>query len=83
MTKEVKKWDVEYSHDDGRNGVVEVVTEVGKSDAFNYENGKCGALTVGDFMQGYDLRYCREKDLHMVMLKEYFGNGLVKAEEKT
>lgn len=81
MSKEIKKWSVEYSHNDGRKGKIEVITEVGKSGSFDYGNGKCGALTVGDFMQGYDLRYCSEKDLHMLMLKAYFGRGLVKATE--
>ena len=81
MSKKIKNWIVEYSHSDGRAGMVKVTTEVGKSGAFDYGNGKCGALTVGDFMQGYDLRYNMEKDLHMVMLKDYFGKGLVKATE--
>lgn len=78
---ETKKWSVEYSHDDGRSGTVKVTTEVGKSGAFQYGNGKSGALTVDGFTQGYDLRYCNRKDLHMVMLEDYFGKGLVKATE--
>lgn len=81
MERETKKWIVEYSHSDGRNGTVEVTTEVGKSGAFKYGNGKCGAMIVDGFTQGYDLRYCTKKDLHRVMLDEYFGAGLVKAEE--
>jgi len=79
--KETKKWRVHYAHSDGRAGAVDVVTEIGKSGAFDYGNGKCGALIVGDFMQGYDLRYNTENDLHMVMLKDYFGKGLVKVTE--
>lgn len=81
MTKETKRWKVAYSHKDGRSGTVEVETEVGKSGAFQYGNGKCGALIVGDFVQGYDLRYSSAKDLHRVMLDEYFGEGLVEAVE--
>ena len=79
--KEIKNWSIEYNHNDGRNGTVEAVTEVGESGAFAYGNRKYGTLTVGEFTQGYDLRYSTEKDLHMVMLKEYFGDGLVKATE--
>ena len=81
MTTETKRWSVEYSHEDGRAGTIEVTTEVGKSEAFKYGNGKYGALTVGDFIQSYDLRYNTAKDLHMVMLEDYFGKGLVKATE--
>lgn len=81
MPKEIKRWEVEYNHDDGRSGTVEVTTEVGKSAAFQYGNGKYGAITVGEFEQGYDLRYCLEKDLHKVLLDEYFGKGLIKATE--
>lgn len=79
--REVKKWDVAYSHEDGRKGRVEVETEVGKSEAFQYGNQKYGVLIVGDFEQGYDLRYSSAKDLHRVMLEEYFGKGLVEAIE--
>ena len=81
MTTETKRWCVEYNHKDGRAGTIEVTTEVGKSEAFKYGNGKYGALTVGDFIQSYDLRYNTAKDLHMVMLEDYFGKGLVKATE--
>lgn len=83
MEREVKKWKVEYSHDDGRSGVVEATTQVGKSGAFEYGNQKAGTLKVdGDgYAQYYDLRYSTEKDLHKAMLKNYFGNGLVKATE--
>ena len=79
MEKEVKRWKVEYDHRDGRKGAVECTTEVGKSGSFDYGNGECGMLTVGDFMQGYDLRYNSAEDLHMEMLSDYFGKGLVKA----
>ena len=78
---EKKSWKVEYSHRNGRKGTIDATTEISKSGAFDYGNGKAGLLTVGNFMQGYDLRYCRAKDLHMVMLEEYFGDGLVKATE--
>lgn len=78
---ETKKWNVSYSHEDGRNGVVEVTTEITKSGCFDYGNGKSGALIVDGYPNGYDLRYCGEKDLHMAMIKHYFGKGLVKATE--
>ena len=81
MEKEVKRWNVKYSHKDGRNGEVKAITEVGESGAFKYGNCKAGALIINGYTNGYDLRYCREKDLHMVMLKEYFGKGLVEAIE--
>lgn len=81
MNKEIKKWNVEYNHRDGRKGTIEAITEIGDSQSFNYGNGKYGGLVVGDWEQGYDLRYCMEKDLHMVMIKDYFGKGLVKATE--
>lgn len=81
MRMEKKNWIVKYSHKDGRNGTVEATTEIEKSAAFAYGNGKSGMLTVGNFMQAYDLRYNREKNLHMVMLKNYFGSGFVEATE--
>lgn len=81
MTKEVKKWDVEYSHDDGRSGTVEVETEVRKSDCFSYGNGKSGGLTINGHTVYYDLRY-NTGDLHKIMLIDYFGKGLVKAKKK-
>lgn len=78
---ERKNWVVNYSHKDGRHGTVNVMTEIDESKAFNYGNNKCGLLTVGEFSQGYDLRYNHEKDLHMVMMRDYFGDGLVSAIE--
>ena len=78
---EKKKWLVAYSHKDGRHGTVEVTTEIGESGAFDYGNKKWGSLTVGDFEQPYDLRYIRGEDLHMAMLKNFFGDGIVKATE--
>ena len=81
MNNEKKKWIIEYAHEDGRSGIVEAETEVGKSGGFQYGNGKYGVLIVGNSEQGYDLRYCTAKDLHRVMLNEYFGKGLVKATE--
>ena len=80
--EDVKNWVVDYSHDDGRSGTVSVTTEIRKSGGFQYGNGKAGKITVEGYERFYDLRYCREKDLHMVMLEEYFGNGLVKAVEQ-
>ena len=77
--REAKKWSIEYSHSDGRSGTVEAVTEISKSGAFEYGNGKCGTLEIDGDLTSYDLRYSREKDLHMVMIKEYFGKGLVNA----
>ena len=79
MKKEIRKWVVEYSHKDGRAGIVEATTIITESGAFKYGNGKAGLLIINDYKQGYDLRYNNEKDLHRVMLKLYFGNGLVKA----
>lgn len=78
---EKKKWLVAYSHKDGRHGTVEVTTEIGESSAFDYGNKKWGLITVGDFEQSFDLRYNRAEDLHMAMLKIYFGPGLVAAIE--
>ena len=78
---EIKKWVVEYDHKDGRHGTIEATTEIGKSGGFQYGNGKAGLLTIGSFEQCYDLRYNRDKDLHMLMLKDYFGKGMVKATE--
>lgn len=81
MAEEIKRWKVRYSHKDGRSGEVEAVTEVGASGAFKYGNGKAGVLRIDGYANGYDLRYCREKDLHRAMLNEYFGDGIVSAEE--
>ena len=78
---DVKKWVVEFSHKDGRNGKVEVTTEVVKSGGFRYGNGKSGALTVAGYTNIYDLRYNSAKDLHIEMLMDYFGKGIVKATE--
>lgn len=80
MNKEIKKWSVEYDHRDGRKGIVEVTTEIEESANFQYGNGKSGMLTVGHYKEGYDLRY-NTGDLHMAMIKDYFGKGLVRATE--
>lgn len=81
MFQETKRWIVAYSHADGREGVVEVETVVEDSGAFKYGNGKCGMLTVGESKQVYDLRYSAEKDYHEMMIRDYFGSGLVEATE--
>ena len=81
MYMDKKKWKVDYKHSDGREGTVRVTTELQKSGAFGYGNGMGGQLTVDTYERSYDLRYCKEKDLHMVMLKEYFGAGFVSADE--
>lgn len=80
MANEIKKWKVEYDHKDGRAGVVNVTTEIMDSGAFTYGNGKSGAITVNDGdPRFYDLRYNHDDDLHMLMIKDWFGKGLVKA----
>jgi len=79
--RETKKWRIDYDHKDGRHGTMEVTTEIGDSTLFQYGNGKYGAIFCDDFEQGYDLRYCRSKDLHRVILDEFFGDGLVRATE--
>lgn len=81
MQKDTKRWSIEYSHKDGRSGTVNVTTEVGESGGFQYGNGKGGALIIDGYPYGYDLRYSRESDLHMAMIEDYFGSGLVKATE--
>lgn len=81
MNNEIKNWNVQYSHSDGRSGSVKVITEIYQSGAFEYGNKKAGVLTVDGRTITYDLRYIHEKNLHTVMLKEYFGEGLVKATE--
>ena len=77
---DTKRWNVQYDHKDGRSGTVEVVTEIAESGAFNYGNSKSGTLIVCGQFNNYDLRYCGG-NLHMVMIKEYFGKGLVGATE--
>ena len=77
--KETKRWNVRYDHKDGRCGTVEVLTEIEKLNN-TYGNGKYGRLTVDSFSQIYDLRYNRESDLHRLMIENYFGKGLIKAE---
>ena len=81
MEQETKKWIIKYSHADGRSGTVEATTEIKKSEAFKYGNRKYGALIIDGYPRVYDLRYNRAKDLHRVMLEEYFGDGLVEAKE--
>lgn len=81
LTDAIKVWEVEYKHTDGRSGNVKVTTEIQKSAAFEYGNGKSGAITVGDYTRYYDLRYNTEKDLHIEMLRDYFGKGLRMATE--
>ena len=79
MTNEIKNWKVEYDHKDGRSGVVNVTTEIRDSGAFTYGNCKSGAITVNDGEpRYYDLRY-NHGDLHMLMIKDWFGKGLVKS----
>ena len=77
---ERKIWKVEYDHKDGRKGTVEVITEVDKYGGFQYGNCKAGTLIADGYPNGYDLRYCHG-DLHRIMLEQYFGAGLVSAEE--
>ena len=80
MVEEKRRWRVTYDHEDGRSGVVEVETELQQSGGFQYGNGKAGGITVdGCETRFYDLRY-EHGDLHRLMLDDYFGNGLVKAE---
>ena len=76
-----KRWIIEYDHKDGRKGTIEAVTQIVKGEGFQYGNGKMGVLKIEGNTNGYDLRYNRSKDLHMVMIKEYFGEGLVNAKE--
>lgn len=81
MESEVKRYEVEYDHEDGRKGTIIVTTEVQDSGATKYGNGKGGRLTPqGCEGFGYDLRYAHG-DLHMVMIRNYFGDGLVSATE--
>ena len=74
-----QEWDVTYDHEDGRKGTVRVTTEVFDSGASSYGNGKAGILREGHSKVSYDLRYVHG-DLHVAMLNEYFGEGLVRAE---
>lgn len=76
MKNEARKWIVVYDHKDGRSGKVEIETEITDSQAFQYGNGKCGCLRVGDISNSYDLRYSNG-DLHKTMIKKHFGNGLI------
>ena len=78
---EAKRWRVEYRRFDGVSGVMEVETELTTSGCYEYGNGKAGALIVGGYPWVYDLRYNSRPDLHMVMIEDYFGKGLVKATE--
>lgn len=78
---ETKKWSIEYSHADGRRGTIKATTEISKSGCFDYGNGKSGALIIDGYPNVYDLRYNTAEDLHMEMIKDYFGKGLVKATE--
>ena len=78
---ETKKWSVEYSHSDGRAGVIKVTTEIWESSGGFFGNGKSGALIIDEYLNVYDLRYNTAEDLHMEMIKDHFGKGLVKATE--
>lgn len=75
---EIKTWKVRYEHKDGRKEKVDVVTEIEKHEN-TYGNGKYGRLSVEGFSQIYDLRYATG-DLHKLMIKSYFGSGLISAE---
>ena len=81
MTKDIKKWKVKYDHKDGRSREVDVITKIFYSGAFDYGNQTGGELIVNGAVQGYDLRYSKERDLHRTMLEDYFGNGLAEARE--
>lgn len=75
---EIKRWKVSYDHKDGRAGTIDVETEVRDSGAFQYGNCKAGGIRVGESNRFYDLRY-EHGDLHMLMISDYFGRGLVEA----
>ena len=77
---EQKKWNVVYADHDGSAKLTEATTEISESGSFEYGNGKSGLLTVGDFVQAYDLRYC-VSDGHMAMLKNHFGKALIEVVE--
>ena len=79
---ETKYWIVEYKYSDGRHGKVYVTTIVSKSESFEYGNGKSGLLTVDGIDWGYDLRYSLEDDLHLAMIKDFFGSGFTSAYEE-
>lgn len=78
---QTKRWVIEYDHKDGRAGTVEATTDIVKVEG-QYGNGKSGSLSINGYDNLFDLRYCTEDDLHMAMINQYFGNGLVKAVEK-
>lgn len=75
-----KTWNVSYDHKDGRKGTVKVITEVERGKGSLYGNQKHGRLTVVTSSVVYDLRY-NKGNLHMAMLKNYFGSGFVNAVE--
>lgn len=74
-----KTWNVSYDHKDGRKGTVKVITEVERGNSM-YGNEKHGRLTIVASSVVYDLRY-NKGNLHMAMLKNYFGSGFVNAVE--
>lgn len=71
-----KKWVVEYDHKDGRKGKANAITTLCKVDD-TYGNQTYGHFETEHYATNYDLRYCRESDLHRVMLESYFGDGIV------
>lgn len=79
----MKKWLVAYDHGDGRYGLVTVMTELTETKCQLYGNEKVGVLIVDGLQEIFDLRYCRDKDLHFSMLKSYFGAGLYGVKELT
>ena len=84
-TSMIRGWLVDYDHKDGRSGRVKVITETSRSGNFDYGNNTSGSLTVGDYMELYDLRYSsnrpHSKQMHMEMIRDYFEKGFVRAVE--
>ena len=82
MIAETKNWIINYREIDGSVGTLNATTEISASGFFAYGNGKAGALIINEYPTVDDLRYNTSKDLHMAMIKDYFGSNLIKATER-
>lgn len=82
MIIDQKFWVISYDHDDERKGKVLVKTELHALPEKENQYGKpvCGRLIIGDWDKLYDLRY-EKGDLHSIMIKDWFGKGLVDIQE--
>ena len=73
-----RHFEVCFTNWKGEQKLVDVTTEIMESGAFQYGNGKAGAVYTreGEEIQFFDLRYCMADDLHLAMLMSIYGDDI-------